>query len=47
MIAPDNWSYHLDLPGKVDGVMYPDYWEQVFSPLSAITEKKKFKNLPT
>lgn len=44
---PDIWSYHVDLPGKVDGVMYPDYWEQVFSPLSAITEQKKFKAIPT
>jgi len=44
---PDIWSYHIDLPGKVDGVMYPDYWEQAFSPLSAITEDKKFKAIPT
>ena len=44
---PSTWSYHIDLPGKVDGVMYPDYWEQVFSPLSAITEQKKFKVIPT
>lgn len=44
---PDVWSYHVDLPGKVDGVMYPDYWEQAFSPLSKISEKKKFKKLPT
>lgn len=44
---PDVWSYHVDLPGKVDGVMYPDYWEQAFSPLSAISEKKKFKAIPT
>ncbi len=44
---PAVWSYHIDMPGKVDGVMYPDYWEQAFSPLSAITQKKKFKNIPT
>jgi hypothetical protein len=44
---PDVWSYHVDLPGKVDGVMYPDYWEQVYSPLSEITEKKSFKAIPT
>jgi len=44
---PDIWSYHIDMPGKVDGVMYPDYWEQVFSPLSAYTEANKFKKLPT
>ena len=44
---PAVWSYHVDMPGKVDGVMYPDYWEQAFSPLSAITEKKKFKAIPT
>jgi len=44
---PENWSYHIDLPGKVDGVMYPDYWEQAFSALSAVSEKKKFKAIPT
>lgn len=44
---PDIWSYHIDLPGKVDGVMYPDYWEQAFSPLSKISEKKKYKSIPT
>jgi len=44
---PENWSYHVDLPGKVDGVMYPDYWEQAFSALSEVSEKKKFKVIPT
>lgn len=44
---PESWSYHVDLPGKVDGVMYPDYWEQAFSALSEVSEKKKFKAIPT
>ena len=44
---PAVWSYHVDMPGKVDGVMYPDYWQEAFSPLSEITEKKKFKVIPT
>jgi hypothetical protein len=43
---PDDWSYHVDLPGKVDGVMYPDYWEQALAPLSEITQQKRFKAIP-
>lgn len=43
---PAVWSYHIDLPGKVDGVMYPDYWEQALAPLSEITQKKTYKSIP-
>jgi hypothetical protein len=43
---PDDWSYHVDLPGKVDPVMYPDYWEQALAPLSEITQQKRFKAIP-
>jgi hypothetical protein len=44
---PGLWSYHIDLAPKVDGVMYPDYWRQAYTPLSAITEKKEFKTIRT
>ncbi|GLP96193.1 alpha/beta fold hydrolase [Paraferrimonas sedimenticola] len=43
----DIWSYHIDMVPKVDGVMYPDYWRKVMSPLSAITESKAVKAIPT
>jgi len=43
----DVWSYHIDLPMKVDGVMYQDYWQEAMSPLSKITESKKIKSIPT
>jgi hypothetical protein len=42
---PGLWSYHIDLAPKVDGVMYPDYWRQAYSPLDAITQKKEFKSI--
>ncbi|ARN76017.1 hypothetical protein [Oceanicoccus sagamiensis] len=44
---PAIWSYHIDLAPKVDGVMYPDYWREAYTPLSATTESKKIKSIPT
>ena len=41
------WSYHIDIVPKVDGIMYPEYWRAAMSPLSAITESKKIKAIPT
>jgi hypothetical protein len=44
---PSIWSYHIDLAPKVDGVMYPDYWRQAYTPLSAVTESKPVKTILT
>lgn len=44
---PGLWSYHVDLTPKVDSVMYPAYWQEIYTPLSVLTENEPLKSTMT